>query len=144
MSTRQKKLESWTKSAQSPIMSIKTTINFSIFKPPYLRGRHEKQIWPKVRHCLTRPRPPLPPVKSDTLLKNIFIAFLNSTAFVCYFEMILFFSHPKIRRKTQRNFDSLVSQRQREISLSSDPPTYSGQNIFMCLLHVLEHFKHFK
>ena len=65
-----------------------------------LRGRLEKQIWPKVRHCLTWPRPPLPPVKSDTLLKNIFIAFLNSTAFVCYFEMILFFSHPKIRRKT--------------------------------------------
>ena len=62
--------------------------------------------------------------KSDTLFKNIFIAFLNSTAFVCYLEINLFFSHPKIRRK--------------------DHPTYSGQNIFMCLLHVLGHFKHFK
>ena len=88
--------------------------------------------------------PPLPPVKSDTFLKNIFIAFLSSTAFVCYLEMNLFFSHPKSEEKTQSNFESLISQRQRKISLSSGPPTYSGQNIFMCLLHVLEHFKHFK
>ena len=36
--------------------------------------------------------PPLPPVKSDTFKKNIFIAFFNSTAFVCYLEMNLFFS----------------------------------------------------
>ena len=43
--------------------------------------------------------PPLPPVKSDTLLKNIFIAFFNSTAFVCYFEMILFFFPPKNPKK---------------------------------------------
>ena len=42
--------------------------------------------------------PPL--AKSDTLFKNIFIAFLNSTAFVCYLEINLFFSHLKIRRKT--------------------------------------------
>ena len=28
-------------------------------------------------------------------------------------------------------------------SLGSDQPPYSGQNIFMCLLHVLEHSKHF-
>ena len=34
---------------------------------------------------------PPPLVKSDTFFENIFIAFLNSTAFVCYLEMNLFF-----------------------------------------------------
>ena len=44
--------------------------------------------------------PPLPPVKSDTFLKNIFIAFLSSTAFVCYLEMNLFFPTQKSEEKT--------------------------------------------
>ena len=42
---------------------------------------------------------PPPLVKSDTLLKNIFIAFLNSTAFVCYLEINLFFPTQKSEEK---------------------------------------------
>ena len=42
---------------------------------------------------------------------------------------------------TIRNLGSLSLQ---PLSPSSDHPTYSGQNIFMCLLHVLGHFKQFK
>ena len=37
-----------------------------------LRGRLEKQIWPKVRHCLTRPRPPPPPSKVRHIFKKYF------------------------------------------------------------------------
>ena len=48
--------------------------------------------------------PPSPLVKSDTLLKNIFIAFFNSTAFVCYLEINLFFFPPKNQKKNLENF----------------------------------------
>ena len=56
-------------------------------------GQKSDIVW------LGRDPPPLPPVKSDTLLKNIFIAFFNSTAFVCYLEINLFILPPKNQKK---------------------------------------------
>ena len=38
-------------------------LKFQKYVYQVLRGRREKQIWPKVRHCLTWPRPPPPPSK---------------------------------------------------------------------------------
>ena len=97
-----------------------TTLNFTPFRnyTQHASGKNVQLLYPNIRKdimslgAVSRNKsgqksdivwlgrdPPLPPVKSDTFLKNIFIAFLSSTAFVCYLEMNLFFSHPKIRRK---------------------------------------------
>ena len=68
-----------------------------------LRGRPKKKFGQKSELSDSAETPP-PLVKSDTLFKNIFIAFLNFTAFVCYLEINLFFFPPKNQKKNLENF----------------------------------------
>ena len=64
--------------------------------------------------------PPL--VKSDTFLKNIFIAFLNSTAFVCYLEMNLFFPPLKTSEEKTLIFSRTLYPRGIENLFKFRPP----------------------
>ena len=69
-----------------------------------IRGRPKNKFGQKSELSDSAEPPPLPRVKSDTLFKNIFIAFFNSTAFVCYLEINLFFFPPKNQKKNLENF----------------------------------------
>ena len=89
-------VNNWIYSNILPKMFLAPTFFFAV------RGRPKKKIWPKVRNVWLGRDPPLPLVKSDTLLKNIFIAFLNSTAFVCYLEINLFFPTQKSEEKLRK------------------------------------------
>ena len=71
---------------------------------------------------------------SHSLIRSLSHYFTLSFTHSRHAEQLLFSRLcPKIRSKTYKIF----------LEASSDHPTYSGQNIFMSLLHVLEHFKHF-
>ena len=83
----------------------------SLTKRKRLGGRREKQIWPKVRHCLTRPRPPPPPSKVRHIFKKYFYCLFELYSLCLLFGDELVFFPPKNPKKKLRVISRALSPR---------------------------------